>query len=62
MQNLNTQDSTSSPSLADLAEQALRQLILAGKLSPGDLIKLLGQGGGGSEGPGADFVIRLVED
>lgn len=51
------------PSLAHLAGQALRAMILMDKLGPGDLIKLLSlpqeQGPAGAP---RDYVIRLTEE
>ncbi len=50
-------------SLADLAQEALRELILDKKLSPGDLIKLLAsQGEDKGAVPFTDFVIRLARE
>ena len=50
-------------SLRELAEKALVELILEGKLGPGDLIKILGMDGAGPEvAAPRDFVIRILEE
>lgn len=51
-------------SLGELARQALAEMIHNGKLSGGDLIKLLAMEEGRGEGgiPLGDFTIRLVEE
>lgn len=49
--------------LASLAEEALRELILDRKLSPGDLIKLLSsEKNEGAAALSRDFVIRLFRE
>ncbi|NLE69997.1 MAG: hypothetical protein GX611_07395 [Clostridiales bacterium] len=51
-------------SLKALARQALRDLILAGRLSPGDLIKVitLEEEGGQAAALPQHFVIQVMED
>ena len=57
------QEEARETGLKELAEQALKTMIEAGKLGPGDLIKILGMEEAGPEGGAPrDFVIRLVED
>ena len=55
------QPPSEASSLQELARQALRDLILAGRLAPGDLIKVISMEEGGSAPAQAqDFVIRIT--
>ena len=57
-------DAPPEDSLKALARQALRDLILAGRLSPGDLIKVitLEEEGGPAAALPQHFVIQVMED
>lgn len=57
-------DTAFIPILRAQAAEALMALIQSGKVSAGDLIKVIGMEGeaGGDAGLSRDFVIRVVQD